>query len=313
MRMSILNLIFGLIATLSTSAIVEGASIPLTQRDTTSASSHISARSQGGFPDKNSLNRKRDVNIGHVLLAGADIEPRDAYQVFVQYSDAWEFDQPFPGDNNLSEEEGFDYPETAYSNDTDYDRYDDRGANAPHNNDASAKYISNKHNEVYDLVQGALKKFTPGKSYCTTKYHHSGEDIRSHAVIDCQNSYSIQLWNERPKNGTVPSDIRIFCDMALQIADETLQAVFNNDAAVMSAPDQRQSRRSKRTPNGQRVFPEGQRGLTNSWWSEDPSWGVSIVFRENGCPAADSKEWIIITNAKGGDPKKLTGVGSNSH
>ncbi|KAK6330444.1 hypothetical protein TWF696_003336 [Orbilia brochopaga] len=271
MKRSVLSLVFASIAILSAA---EGAAIPTADGDTTSLSSLVFSRGEGGSADHSPLIHKRDLNIGHVLLSGAEIEPREVngYQIYTQYSDAIELRQSFRATNSSEDDSA--------TNENNSNRKL-AAFNASHNDDGHVQTFSSKFQSINGIVQDGLKKFGDGKRYCTTKYHHTGNNARSHGIIWCQGSYAVQLWNVRPRKSAQSRDVRILCNQALQIADESLQATFDANAAVM--------------PPEPAFFPVGQRGIINSWWSQDPTWGVSIVFRSNGCPTPDSREWVVLS------------------
>ncbi|KAJ6256473.1 hypothetical protein Dda_8335 [Drechslerella dactyloides] len=245
-------------------SVVQGALVRPARRDTIAVASPSLTGNQGQSADREPRFRRLVFSTGPVPAPEGEIVPRDdppvGSQIYMQYPNAQEFQPSF-----------------------EYDAIDRNvDLNSLRNDDGNRKQRSESFQKVYVVVEEGLKKFWDETDYCMVRYNQT-QTVRNQAVVYCNNQYSIELWNKRPKDGPAPSDVRVTCWAAMIIAYKTIQEIFDENAPVFDRPDG--------------LFKE-RRVLCDSWWSEDDTWGVSIAYREQGCPVENSNEWVELSKVE---------------
>ncbi|KAK6331195.1 hypothetical protein TWF696_003260 [Orbilia brochopaga] len=133
-----------------------------------------------------------------------------------------------------------------------------------------------------NMLNSCMDIYRDRGEYCTTHFRHNGKKEKnpdkpySVTTFCCLNGYMARLWNKR-KETDKARDVRVWCDDAIKIANQTLSAVLD--------PGQYNTRLKHTKKEGENLY-----WITEYHNSGDPSWGVDTVFSDDEeCPDPKNK------------------------
>ncbi|KAF3923843.1 hypothetical protein ABW21_db0205106 [Orbilia brochopaga] len=139
-----------------------------------------------------------------------------------------------------------------------------------------------KRNGFQIMLESCMDIYHDRGEYCTTHFRHNGKKEKnpdnpySVSTVCCLGGYMARLWNKRKENDK-DRDIRVWCEEAVQIANQTLTAVLDPGAYNTGLKHTKKEG-------------EGLYWITEYHSGGDATWGIDTVFSDDEeCPDPKNK------------------------